>query len=533
MEYFSRTPIKNDVLGIISQLSSRKKNPRTPFRSDRTNTNSREFLSFPLQFVEFTPEKLCVDKCQKKYSSNVEIDETHTSEVSKLNVKTTSLNRFSPEASSDFPLTNLYESAFDNSPDAQSLAHVSPIVKYSPEASPKTGIDKAAVDDNFGTQLFVQTSPTEHFRDPNDNNGKVDDSSKILLVSTKSDMNRSMSLNYSNIRTVAHTSLKIDNLFDPNNKSNVSSGDDDDDAFERFIESQKKTKITKSEDDQSSDWLSGESEEDDDSSSTSPYQTFYYRIHNQVDSSEVRKPSLPLFDSDSSESDRENSSSVKNNQSVTTSVPKRLDVPNCHKSTKKDEKPNSSDVPVEDFVYSLYPVNDNDRKSTAHRKIRHPDALKFVQKFKPNRCELAKKLYEIYNEKIFSNQLPSNLEIIWNRRLLKTAGLCKYMTRTTTHSDKTSTQVRIAQILLSEKVCTTAERVRDTLLHEVCHAAVWLLDGVNDGHGRRWKAWANRAHRIWPRLPMVSVVAHALIDTANLWIPRKRFVVIVVQGLNC
>ncbi|VDQ11880.1 unnamed protein product [Trichobilharzia regenti] len=105
------------------------------------------------------------------------------------------------------------------------------------------------------------------------------------------------------------------------------------------------------------------------------------------------------------------------------------------------------------------------------------------------------------------------MEIIWNRRLLKTAGLCKYMTRTTTHSDKTSTQVRIAQILLSEKVCTTAERVRDTLLHEVCHAAVWLIDGVNDGHGRRWKAWANRAHSIWPQLPMVSVCHAYTIET--------------------
>ncbi|VDP86528.1 unnamed protein product, partial [Schistosoma mattheei] len=29
---------------------------------------------------------------------------------------------------------------------------------------------------------------------------------------------------------------------------------------------------------------------------------------------------------------------------------------------------------------------------------------RFVQKFKPNRSELAEKLYQIYNEKIFSNQ---------------------------------------------------------------------------------------------------------------------------------
>ena len=33
------------------------------------------------------------------------------------------------------------------------------------------------------------------------------------------------------------------------------------------------------------------------------------------------------------------------------------------------------------------------------------------------------------------------------------------------------------------------ERVRDTLIHELCHAAVWFLNGVNDGHGPHWKYW--------------------------------------------
>lgn len=34
-----------------------------------------------------------------------------------------------------------------------------------------------------------------------------------------------------------------------------------------------------------------------------------------------------------------------------------------------------------------------------------------------------------------------------------------------------------------------AERVRDTLIHELCHAAVWLLHGKNDGHGPYWRIW--------------------------------------------
>jgi len=38
-------------------------------------------------------------------------------------------------------------------------------------------------------------------------------------------------------------------------------------------------------------------------------------------------------------------------------------------------------------------------------------------------------------------------------------------------------------------VVVFTERVRDTLIHELCHAAVWFLNGVNDGHGSLWKYW--------------------------------------------
>jgi hypothetical protein len=39
------------------------------------------------------------------------------------------------------------------------------------------------------------------------------------------------------------------------------------------------------------------------------------------------------------------------------------------------------------------------------------------------------------------------------------------------------------------KVCDRADRLRDTLIHEMCHAAVWVLNGVKNGHGRPWNAW--------------------------------------------
>ncbi|KAH8877045.1 Acidic repeat-containing protein [Schistosoma japonicum] len=292
------------------------------------------------------------------------------------------------------------------------------------------------------------------------------------------------------------------------------SSDDDDEAFENFLKFQT-AKINKPTSNRDSDWLSWDSTDDDESSYDSPYQAFYYRVNNKLQlQSDITRLPLKLSDSELSYSDKENLVPTEHSPSCTVQVSTYLNASSCQKSLCKTGKRKSLCVSTEEFVYSLYPVSNSDNsKYASHKKLRHPDALKFVQKFKSNRSELADKLYRIYNEKIFSNQLPSKLEIIWSRRLLKTAGLCKYMTSKTTLSDGTSNQVRIAQILLSEKVCTTAERVRDTLLHEICHVAVWLIDGLNDGHGRHWKSWANRAHRIWPKLPLISVCHAYTIDT--------------------
>lgn len=52
--------------------------------------------------------------------------------------------------------------------------------------------------------------------------------------------------------------------------------------------------------------------------------------------------------------------------------------------------------------------------------------------------------------------------------------------------------------------CFPRDRLRDTLIHEVCHAATWLISGVRDGHGRFWRFYANKAAVIHPELPVVT-----------------------------
>lgn len=121
-----------------------------------------------------------------------------------------------------------------------------------------------------------------------------------------------------------------------------------------------------------------------------------------------------------------------------------------------------------------------------------PEALLYKENYKAKKCELAKKLYKIYNEKVFDNKL--NVEIKWNKKLLNTAGRC---------NNSRKGVIRSCNVELSDKVLTSADRLRCTLIHELCHAATWLFHGEN-GHGTTWKRWAARANETFPELPKIN-----------------------------
>ena len=40
-----------------------------------------------------------------------------------------------------------------------------------------------------------------------------------------------------------------------------------------------------------------------------------------------------------------------------------------------------------------------------------------------------------------------------------------------------------------DKTIVFSDRLRDTLIHELCHAAAWVISGIKAGHGSVWKRW--------------------------------------------
>ncbi|XP_063707581.1 germ cell nuclear acidic protein-like [Culicoides brevitarsis] len=177
---------------------------------------------------------------------------------------------------------------------------------------------------------------------------------------------------------------------------------------------------------------------------------------------------------------------IKNGKSNATppkSLSKKINTINSEnpKIRKETQTPKSS-VKKLGFLQSLDVNTPED--------ICDPEALRFRKNYKNLKHELTDKLFALYNEHIFENELVTPCS--WNKKLLTTAGRCRL---------SRIGGVRKAQIELSDKVLTSADRLRCTLIHEMCHAATWIFNG-EDGHGKTWKAWAHKANMIFKELPL-------------------------------
>ena len=79
----------------------------------------------------------------------------------------------------------------------------------------------------------------------------------------------------------------------------------------------------------------------------------------------------------------------------------------------------------------------------------------------------------------------------WSKRLTTTAGICRLKRRKCGSNVEHSATIELSMKLIDDEV-----RLQSTLVHEMCHAAAWLVDNVHKPpHGTCFKKWANRAMR--------------------------------------
>ena len=107
-------------------------------------------------------------------------------------------------------------------------------------------------------------------------------------------------------------------------------------------------------------------------------------------------------------------------------------------------------------------------------ECRHPDATPYLKNFRKHRDELTNRLFLLFNDQIFKKNFEPNFSITWNARLTRTAGYCRHFTNRENGTFE-------SRIELSAKIVDTPCRLRDTLVHELCHAATWVIDNCRGG----------------------------------------------------
>lgn len=119
--------------------------------------------------------------------------------------------------------------------------------------------------------------------------------------------------------------------------------------------------------------------------------------------------------------------------------------------------------------------NKKTQKKTPKKKNPNNESqgiIRTQKQFSKQREDLTQKHYKEFNTYAFNSQLPDDLEVTWSKRMTKTAGFTRMKTRPLSETP------RIATIELSVKVIDNEERLKETLLHEMCHVAAFLVDGT-------------------------------------------------------
>ncbi|KXJ90636.1 SprT-like family-domain-containing protein [Microdochium bolleyi] len=147
--------------------------------------------------------------------------------------------------------------------------------------------------------------------------------------------------------------------------------------------------------------------------------------------------------------------------------------------------------------------------------------------------EIAKNFLQELDERITDGRLESlaatsgGLKTVWSKTLQTTAGRahwrCKTTTRTTKHKDgsvtKEEERQHEASIELATKVLTNEDDLLNTVAHEFCHLAVFMLDGKPKmAHGKEFKAWGAKCSRVFKDKGITVTTKHSYeIDYKYIW----------------
>jgi predicted metal-dependent hydrolase len=132
-------------------------------------------------------------------------------------------------------------------------------------------------------------------------------------------------------------------------------------------------------------------------------------------------------------------------------------------------------------------------KAPAKRPLKETTTNKPSKSFLRDREHLATTLLAAIDQTVMSGKLAAatistgGLKLIWSTKLRTAAGRAHW-----THVKRPlgGQEQHDLKIELSTRLITSEEKMRDTLAHELCHCATWVIDNnPNANHGKQFKEW--------------------------------------------
>ena len=153
--------------------------------------------------------------------------------------------------------------------------------------------------------------------------------------------------------------------------------------------------------------------------------------------------------------------------------------------------------------------------------------------FRRQRETMAQELLQQFDRDVFGGRLVEQRDsdgnpkvtLRWSNKLRTTAGMARLKRtmrrplpgRPSKQQPDEPNFDRTAIVELSTKVLDSRRRLRSTLLHELCHAAAWIIDATaKPPHGACFKKWAGAAMRAVPDVQVTTTHNYA-IDFKYTW----------------
>lgn len=211
-------------------------------------------------------------------------------------------------------------------------------------------------------------------------------------------------------------------------------------------------------------------------------------------------------DTESDDDDDEEAEWIPDDESL---LPSPISTPESKKHTEKKKvvKQRISETidlcdssSFDEAADSDFTVSDDDEGSLDDHKKQIAAAVssrkqgkgKSKASFRRNRDQITSSAFDEFNRNAFRGEL-GNVVVQWSKKLNTTAGLTRLQTISTNMTPGVPLK-RQAVIELSTKVVDDEEKLRTTLLHELVHAVVWIVEGVSrPPHGADFKRWAKIA----------------------------------------